>query len=107
MGKYLLLKTSDGLASIAQEHVERWLLCSEFKSLEDFLDTHTEAALDNLIVGADRAGYLAYTYSGATFHFPEFCRGDALYAFADYLSSLLNENGYMDASKYLDALLEI
>ena len=86
------------------------MLCSDYKSLDDFLNTSTYDVVEILAAEAERAGFLAFTYRPSlepNFKFPEFCRGGALAAFADYLSSLLNENGHMDASKYLDALLEM
>lgn len=98
------------VVSIAREYVERWVLCSEYKSLEDFLTTSTYDVVEVLAADAERAGFLAFTYRPSLepyFKFPEFCRGGALASFADYLSSLLNENGHVDASKYLDALMEL
>ena len=103
-------ETPLAVVAVAQEYIERWVLCSDYKSLDDFLDTSTCDVVEILAAQAERAGFLAFTYRPSlepNFKFPEFCRGGALAAFADYLSSLLNENGYVEASKYLDALLEM
>ena len=103
-------ETPLAIVAIAQEYIERWVLCSDYKSLDDFLNTSTYDVVEILAAEAERAGFLAFTYRPSlepNFKFPEFCRGGALAALADYLSSLLNENGHMDASKYLDALLEM
>ena len=40
------------------------------------------------------------------FVFPDGCPGQAIPAFADFLSGLLQDQGYEEASKYLDALFE-
>ena len=98
------------VVSVAREYLERWILCSDFRSLDEFLSTFTYDIVEVLAADAERAGFLAFYYRpnlDQHFKFPEFCRGDALEAFADFLSSLLNDNGYIDASKYLDALMEL
>lgn len=112
MENYILLTASDAqlIISVAREYLRWWILCSEFESLEEIQRIVSFTTLEALASCAERAGFLAFSYRPNTdspFHFPEFCRGEALVAFADFLSHLLNENGHVDASKYLDALLEL
>lgn len=116
MENYILLTNSDDGAdtrlviSVAREYLRWWIVCSEFESLEEIRKLVSITALENLASCAERAGFLAFSYrpnADSPFHFPEFCRGEALVAFADFLSHLLNENGHIESSKYLDALLEL
>lgn len=116
METYVLLTASDEcedvrlIISVAREYLRWWILCSEFGSLEEIQRIVSSTALEALASCAERAGFLAFSYrpnSDSPFHFPEFCRGGALEAFADFLSHLLNESGHIEASKYLDALLEL
>lgn len=98
------------VVSIAREYLERWVLCSDYKSVDDFLNTFTYDVSETLAEEAERAGFLAFSYRPNLephFMFPEFCRGGALEAFADFLSHLLNESGHIESSKYLDALMEL
>ena len=81
-------ETPLAVVAIAQEYIERWVLCSDYKSLDDFLNTSTYDVVEILAAEAERAGFLAFTYRPSlepNFKFPEFCRGGALAAFADYL----------------------
>ena len=116
MENYVLLTASDEcedvrlIISVAREYLRWWILCSEFESLEEIRKLVSITALENLASCAERAGFLAFSYrpnADSPFHFPEFCCGEALVAFADFLSHLLNENGHIESSKYLDALLEL
>ena len=116
MENYVLLTASDEcedvrlIISVAREYLRWWILCSEFESLEEIRKLVSITALENLASCAERAGFLAFSYrpnADSPFHFPEFCRGEALVAFADFLSHLLNENGHIESSRYLDALLEL
>lgn len=112
MEEYILLSASDAqfTISVAREYLRGWILCSDFMSLEEFKSTASHTVLKGLATDAERAGFLSFTYrpsAESPFYFPDFCRGGALVAFADFLSSILNENGHIDASKYLDALVEL
>lgn len=112
MEEYILLSASDAqfTISVAREYLRWWILCSDFMSLEEFKSVASYTALEGLSRNAERAGFLSFAYrpgAESPFYFPDFCRGGALVAFADFLSSILNENGHIDASKYLDALVEL
>ena len=70
-------ETPLAVVAIAQEYIERWVLCSDYKSLEDFLNTSTYDVVEILAAEAERAGFLAFTYRPSlepNFKFPEFCR---------------------------------
>lgn len=55
-------ETPLAVVAIAQEYIERWVLCSDYKSLDDFLNTSTYDVVEILAAEAERAGFLAFTY---------------------------------------------
>lgn len=85
---YTLLSVDTFRASIATEYLERWVLCSRFASLSDLCHNISLLELFDLALCAERAGFLAFVCKlnpQPDFALPEFCRGDALYAFADFI----------------------
>lgn len=98
------------LIAVAREYLDRWVLCSEFTSLESMLQNYTCESIEGLADSAERAGFLAFEYRmtlDTVFRFPELCRGQAMLAFADYLSNMLQKRGHSAASKYVDATLDL
>jgi len=72
--------------------------------------TYTARDTDTMRTQAELDGALAFVYCADyddSFQFPTKCEGNAMLAFADFLSGRLQENGHEDASKYIDALLEL
>ena len=50
-------ETPLAIVAIAQEYIERWVLCSDYKSLDDFLNTSTYDVVEILAAEAERAGF--------------------------------------------------
>lgn len=99
------------LAQIAvkRDWLERWLADSEYNSIDAFLNAYTAEDIGELRTQAVFEGAVAFIYGEEAddlFKFPAKCDTNAMLAFADFLSGRLQENGYEDASKYLDALFE-
>lgn len=95
--------------AIKKEFLESWGK-PEFSSLKELLDTYTYDDIETLASDAAQAGALGFEYRFSTepaFSFPNTCTGEAMTAFADYLSGKLQENGHTEASKYLDCLLSL
>lgn len=107
-------KDSDALPlaqfAVKRDWLERWLADSEYTSINAFLNGYTTKDTNELQAQAIFEDAVAFIYCkdiDEPFEFPTKCDGSAMLAFADFLSKCLQENGHEDASKYLDALLEL
>lgn len=82
----------------ADDAVDRFL--AEY-TYDDLMDAAPMAILEGALAFEHRSGY------DGTFLFPCPLDKDAVMAYTDYLSGLLAENGFGEASKYLDATVSL
>lgn len=102
-------ETPTAVIAVKKDWLEAWIK-PEYATLEEFLDDYTFDTIANLSADAELNGELAFEYRDGLddpFLFPKGCSGDAMLAFADFLSGKLQENGHEEASKYLDCLLSL
>lgn len=102
-------ETPTAVIAVKKDWLEEWIK-SEYATLEEFLGDYTFDTIANLSAEAELNGKLAFEYRDGLddpFLFPNGCSGDALLAFADFLSGKLQENGHEEASKYLDCLFSL
>lgn len=81
-----------------------------YRDIDDFLDSYTYDDIIGLEETAALQDALAFSYRPSLdrkFDFPAACEGEAMLAFADFISGKLQDNGFENASKYLDCLLDI
>jgi hypothetical protein len=99
-------ETPEAVIAIKEQFLEEWIK-PEYSSLDEFLGEYTFDTIAGLSAEAELHGVLAFEYRedlDDPFLFPATCPGDAMLAFADFLSGKLQENCYTEASKYLDCL---
>lgn len=102
-------ETPTAVIAVKKDWLEAWIK-PEYATLEEFLNDYTFDTIANLSAEAELEGELAFEYRDGLddpFLFPKGCSGDAMLAFADFLSGKLQENGHEEASKYLDCLLSL
>lgn len=112
--EFSALKGTDELP-LTQVAVKRSFLDSfakdcGYSSLPEFFSEYNTEGTRDLEYQAEQSNALAFTYTpGAdeAFQFPEFVPSEGMYAFADFLSSMLQDAGHEEASKHLDCLFEI
>lgn len=90
----------------------KWLednLATNDIALDDFLKTYTSDSVDGILGEAIMEGGLLFIYRPNSDE-PFECMDDMkwkFHAFADTISQVLNDNHFEDASKYLDAFLNL
>lgn len=102
-------ETPTAVIAVKKDWLEAWIK-PEYATLEEFLDDYTFDTIANLSAEAELNDELAFEYRDGLddpFLFPNGCSGDALLAFADFLSGKLQENGHTEASKYLDCMFSL
>ena len=102
-------ETPMAVIAVKKDWLEAWIK-PEYATLEEFLNDYTFDTIANLSAEAELNDTLAFEYRDDLddpFLFPRSCSGDALLAFADFLSGKLQENGHTEASKYLDCLFSL
>lgn len=122
-GGYVLLEIPEGQIAIedATAPSPRTIIAVDKDFLEDYAIYTEETPLDVLLNDyswetaiciwqkAELESKLGFEYRpqlDIPFVFPDECPSQVMLAFADFLSGLLQDQGYEDASKYLDALFE-
>lgn len=80
-----------------------------YDSLEEFYSKYTAKSVGNLERWANYAGKMAFSFHTGTgeFMIPAYMKNDGVFALIDFISGKLQENGFTDASKYLDCLFEL
>ena len=81
-----------------------------YSSLSEFFSEYTSEDTDGLEGNAELNHALGFVHapeSDEPFRFPDKVSGQAMLAFADFLSGMLQDAGYEDASKHLDCLLDL
>lgn len=80
-----------------------------YDSLEEFYSKYTAKSVGNLERWANYAGKMAFSFHTGTgeFMIPTYMKNDGVFALIDFISGKLQENGFTDASKYLDCLFEL
>ena len=99
-------ETPTAVIAVKKDWLEDWIK-PEYATLEEFLDDYTFDTIATLSAEAELNGALAFEYRDGLddpFLFPASCAGDAMLAFADFLSGKLQEAGHSESSKFLDCL---
>ena len=77
-----------------------------YDNLEDFYSKYTAKDVQNLEYQANHTGNMAFCFHTSTgeIAFPAYVKNDCLFAIIDFISRKLQEQGFTEASKYLDCL---
>jgi len=81
---------------------------TEYASLDEFFSDYIYDTIEDLEWKAEQARALAFVYRptlNERFHFVD-THNHAFLAFADFISGLLHERGYIDASRALDRIMD-
>lgn len=103
-------ETPTAVIAVEKDYLTSFAINEGFDSLQEFLDEYiydSVPLLANLAEAMDALGFAYAESADKQFYFPETNKGSAMLAFADFLSGKLQEQDFEDASKAIDAMLDL